>query len=195
LSQQGFDVLILAGGKSRRMGVDKAGIVLAGKTLLEHVLDQAASWGGNRILVAGPPRAWVRAEYVSDPPEHPPSTLRGIYAGLLASSSPWTLVTGCDMPFVKREVVARLWAIKNQGGAVAWWHGRLQPLPGFYPRLASQVIAAMLADNRFHLANLLDRLEPAVDRDVSAFDPEGISFFNINSPADLVLAEESMRRR
>ncbi|MDD4658769.1 MAG: molybdenum cofactor guanylyltransferase [Eubacteriales bacterium] len=184
----------MAGGKSRRMGVDKAGIVLAGKTLLEHVLDQAASWGGNRILVAGPPRDWARAEYIPDPPEHQPSSLRGFYAGLIACSSPWALITGCDMPFVKGEVVSCLWAAKNAGGAVAWWQNRRQPLPGFYPRQGAEIIAAMLADNRFHLAGLLDRLQPAVARDIARVDPEGISFFNINSPDDLDLAERMGRR-
>lgn len=176
------------------MGVDKAGIVLGGKTMLEHVLDKAASWGGNRILVAGPPRDWAQADYIPDPPEHQASSLRGFYAGLIACSSPWALITGCDMPFVKGEVVSCLWAAKNAGGAVAWWHNRRQPLPGFYPRQGAEIIAAMLADNRFHLANLLDRLQPAVAWDIARVDPEGISFFNINSPDDLDLAERMGRR-
>ncbi len=186
---QGFDVLILAGGKSRRMGIDKAGIVLGGKTLLEHTLDKAVNWGGNRILVAGPPRNWVEAEYIPDPPQHQPCSLRGLYGGLLASSSPWTLVAGCDMPFIKSEVISHLWALKNSGGAVAWWRNRRQPFPGFYPRQGLQIVAAMLEENRFHLAALLDRLQPAVARNISLVDPEGISFFNINTPEELDLAE------
>lgn len=189
-----FDIVILAGGLSRRMGRDKADVVLAGKTLLEHALDNARTWGGRRILVAGPPRAWPRAEYVPDPPGLPPSSLVGFYAGLLASSSPWVLISACDMPFIRREAVELLWAIRNAGGAVFRWQQRLQPLPGLYPRRAVPVIETMLAENRYHLANLLDRLEPAV-ADATAVDPLGESFFNINSPADLAAAETWVRRR
>lgn len=186
---EGFDILILAGGRSRRMGVDKAGIVLAGKTLLEHVLERANSWGGNRVLVVGPPRDWVAAEYVSDPPGYPHSSLLGIFAGLMAVNSPWAFITGCDMPFVKKEMVSHLWAQKNAGGAVAWWQNRLQPLPGFYPRAGSGVIAELLQENRFHLARALDCLKPAVVRDFSQVDSRGASFFNINSPDELQRAK------
>ena len=190
-----FDIVILAGGKSRRMGRDKAGLELAGKPLLEHALERASTWGGRQILVAGPPRDWLQAEYISDPPGFQPSSLLGFYAGLLASRSPWTLVTGCDMPFIQGELVALLWAAKNQGGAVAWWQNRRQPLPGLYPRHAAQVIGEMLAEDRFHLANLLDRLEPAVVWDLLAVDPEGFSFFNINSPLEFNMAKELIGSR
>lgn len=187
-----FDVLILAGGLSRRMGADKASLDLAGKTLLEHLLAGAAAWGGQDILVSGPPRDWPQARYVPDAPGHPPSSLRGIYTGLLVAASPWVLVVGCDMPFVRPEVVSRLWQEKNAGGAVAKWHNRLQPLPGLYPRQGAAVIAELLAENRFHLAALLDHLQPAVVRDIQQVDPEGWSFFNINTPEELAAARERL---
>ena len=122
-----------------------------------------------------------------------PSSLRGLYGGLLASSSSWILVASCDMPFIKGEVISLL-GLKNSGGAVAWWHHRLQPFPGFYPRGGLPLIASMLAENRFHLAALLDRLQPAVDRDIALADPEGISFFNINTPEELAWAEARLGR-
>lgn len=181
-----FDIVILAGGKSRRMGRDKAGIMLAGKTLLEHALANAGTWGGRRILVAGQARAGVQAQFIPDPPGYEPSSLLGFYAGLLASSSPWVFFCGCDMPFIQRELVELLWASKNSRGAVARWN-RLQPLPGLYPRGAARIIEQMFAEKRYHLANLLDRLEPAVleEEAVAAKDPRGISFFNINSRKEL----------
>lgn len=190
-----FDIVILAGGRSRRMGRDKAGIKLAGKTLLEHALDNACTWGGKRILVAGPARSWVRAQYIPDPPGYQPSSLLGFYAGLLASSAPWVFISGCDMPFVRREVVELLWAAKNRGGAVAHWQ-RLQPLPGLYPREAAGVIEKMFAEKRYHLANLLDRLEPAVveQEQVAAWDPWGRSFFNINSREELAEAQRILQQ-
>lgn len=185
-----FDVIILAGGKSRRMGRDKAAIELAGKTLLEHAVDNARSWGNGQVLVAGPPREWLRAEYVPDPPGYAASSLLGIYAGMIASSRPWRLVCGCDMPFIRKDVIEQLWIAKNSGGSAAMWNNRLQPLPGIYPREAEGIIEAMLAEDRYHLANLLDRLEPAIlsQAEVAFCDPQGLSFFNINSPEELAMA-------
>lgn len=174
------------------MGRDKAGLSLGGKTLLEHVLERAKGWGGKRIMVAGPVRPWVAAEYIPDHTQHRPSSLRGFYGGLLAAGSPWVLVTGCDMPFVKKEVVSHLWREKNAGGAVAWWHNRLQPLPGFYPRLGAKAVAALLAGGSLHLTSLLDCLQSARIRDITTVDPEGLSFFNINTPDDLSLAEKRL---
>lgn len=186
-----FDVIILAGGKSRRMGQDKAGIELAGKTLLEHALDNARTWGAKEILIAGPPRDWLPAQYILDPPGFEPSSLLGIYAGMLASTRPWRLVTGCDMPFVSQDFVRALWQEKNQGGAVAMWHNRLQPLPGLYPRVATETIHSLLLMRRYHLAAVLDYLSPAVISAprVAEFDAEGLNFFNINSPEDLEQAK------
>lgn len=186
-----LDVIILAGGKSRRMGSDKAGIELGGKSLLKHAMDNARSWGAKRILVAGPPRPWLQAEYISDPPGYEPSSLLGFYAGFLASGSPWSLVIGCDMPFLSREVVELLWTAKNQGGAVAQWQNRLQPMPGLYPRRAAQEAQDLLANKRFHLAALLDRLDPAVvpEAAILNLDPGGYSFYNVNSREELAAAE------
>jgi len=192
-----LDVIVLAGGRSRRMGRDKAGIPLARKTLLEHVLANARTWGANRIVVAGPPRDWVRAQYIPDPPGYEPSSLLGLYAGMLGSQSPWRLVIGCDMPFVTGDLVQLLWDNRNAGGAAARWQKRLQPLPGLYPGHATEVIAGMLTQRRYHLTALLDKLEPTVvgEEQVAALDPSGSSFFNINSPDDLAMAREIMETR
>lgn len=192
-----FDAIILAGGKSRRMGRDKADLELAGETLLARSMDNARSWGARRIFVAGPARGWQKAEYVSDPQGYEPSSLLGFYAGMLASDSAWKVVVGCDMPFVGKEMIHALWEAKNQGGAVATWHNRLQPLPGLFPREASEVIARLLEQNRFHLAAVLDYLNPGVvaRETIISFDPRGLSFFNINSPDEYELAQTLIQDR
>ncbi|MTI96318.1 MAG: molybdenum cofactor guanylyltransferase [Firmicutes bacterium] len=187
-------VIILAGGRSRRMGVDKAGLDLAGERLLTRVYQRVIRWQPAEILISGPPRPWLAARYLPDPPGIQPSSLLGFYTGLLASKSRWNLVVGCDMPFVQREFVDLLWQHKNAGGAVARWQHRLQPLPGLYPATALEIITELFSERRYHLAALLDRLAPTAlsPEQVAAVDPDGLSFFNINAPDDLTAAKHIM---
>lgn len=102
-----FDAVILAGGAARRLGGrDKPGLLVGGATLLDHAV--AACAGARRIVVVGPERptaapvTWVR----EDPPGGGP--VAALAAGLAAVSAPVTLLLAADLPFVTREVTARL---------------------------------------------------------------------------------------
>ncbi len=187
-------VIILAGGKSRRMGRDKATMMLGEKTLLQWALDFADSESDN-VLVAGPERRGMEACYIDDLPGYPPSSLLGLASALDKAQGEWQLVIGCDMPFVRPTLVDLLRKSANDGGAVACWHNRVQPLPLLLPRSRALPAALeLLADNRFHLAALLDRLDPAVvpAQQVALADSEGHSFFNINSREDMDRARDML---
>lgn len=185
-----FDAAILAGGRSRRMGQDKANIHLGSKTLLEICVEQAWSWQPRKVLVIGPERPLPGVKFIPDPPVGEPSSLKGVWVSLRAMESPWLLVLGCDMPFVAGELVKLLWQARSAGGSAAWWQGRLQPLPMLLPKDAAGVAEALLRQKRFHLAALQDQLLPGVvaEKQVQAVDPRGLSFFNINTPEDWALA-------
>ena len=141
-----FDALILAGGRSARLGgVPKSGLRLDGETLLERTL-RAAS-GARAVVVVGPdpgnlPRGILAVR--EDPPFAGPAA--AIAAGLLALSgdtqrgtSPpaaWTLVLACDMPHVAMAVNALLEELEKSqhlDGVIARAaDGRLQPLVAVY---------------------------------------------------------------
>lgn len=156
-----FDAVILAGGRSSRLGgVPKSQLVLAGATLLERSL-QAAS-GARRIVVVGPDAETLPPHVLScreDPPFGGPAA--AIAAGLAAlagasrsgadAPAPLTLVLACDMPQVVDAVAALLEAMTGAGGAAAAGppaaadgavavsaDGRMQPLVGFYGTAALQ---------------------------------------------------------
>lgn len=187
-----FDVIILAGGRSRRMGQDKAVLRLGGKSLLEWTL-ALAERSGDQVVVAGPPRPGIEANYVPDLPGFPTSSLLGLASALDGAAGQWQLAIGCDMPFVRPEFMRLLWQSRNCGGAVAMWHNRIQPLPMLLPRIpACSHSMDLLKAGRFHLAALLDKLEPAVvsKEQVAAVDGKGRSFFNINTLEDLDIARQ-----
>ena len=125
----GFDAIVLAGGTARRMrGVDKAGIVIAGRALLERALDAVAE--ADRIVVVGPERPVTRR--VSFVTESPPGggPVPALLAGLERVRAGRVVVVACDMPFITPAVVTRLLhAIGDADGAMLRdGEGRPQPL-------------------------------------------------------------------
>ena len=142
-----FDAVILAGGTGRRLGgVDKAGLVVAGFSLLDRVL--LASAGAGRTVVVGEPRPTVRA--VDWAQEDPPSggPLAGLGAGLATLSDPQigrepanaaeiVVVLATDLPWLSVADVTRLRAAlaadpAADGALFVDPRGRAQPLTAVY---------------------------------------------------------------
>lgn len=135
-----FDALILAGGRSSRLGgTPKQGLVLDGATLLERCL--AASSGASSTVVVGPNPGYLPPHVLScrEQPEFA-GPAAAVAAGLTAlaaaeTGSAFTLVLACDMPFVGAAVEVLLGHLGpgQQGdGAVACEDGRIQFLAGIY---------------------------------------------------------------
>jgi molybdopterin-guanine dinucleotide biosynthesis protein A len=141
-----FDALILAGGRSTRLGgVPKSGLMLDGETLLERTLRAAA--GARAVVVVGPDPGNLPPGIVAvreDPAFAGPAA--AIAAGLIAlggdtepgtiPAAAWTLVLACDMPHVGMAVNALLEELeksRNVDGVIARAaDGRLQPLAAVY---------------------------------------------------------------
>lgn len=146
---QGTDAVVLAGGRSRRMGTDKTRLLLDGSTLLEHAL--AACEGARRIVVVGPwaPPGVPRTR--EDPPWGGP--VAALAAGLTAlgpDPAPGLLLLACDHPRV-RDAVPELYAARGRSGGADGWvaldpGGHRQPLLGLYRRAALDRALAGLGD-------------------------------------------------
>ncbi|MEO8282208.1 MAG: NTP transferase domain-containing protein [Pseudarthrobacter sp.] len=153
-----FDAVILAGGRSARLGgVPKQELKYDGETLLRRSV--AAAGGARAVVVVGPDAGETPAGTLScreEPPFGGPAA--AIAAGLAAlekaegSRPPLTLVLACDMPKVRQAVAALREGLLAAGpaagrdGVVAVSEdGRRQPLVGFYSTAALQRSAAELA--------------------------------------------------
>jgi molybdopterin-guanine dinucleotide biosynthesis protein A len=99
--------LILAGGDSRRMGQDKAALVLDGKTLLEHVTATMQQVFPKVIVSVRQLRSGVEVPQVCDEQEAG-GPLAGLIAGLAQADTPWVFAVACDMPFVTARVIEKL---------------------------------------------------------------------------------------
>jgi molybdopterin-guanine dinucleotide biosynthesis protein A len=150
------DVVVLAGGGGRRLGgVDKPGLEVGGRTLLDRVLeacDPAAS-----IVVVGPERTTSRP--VTWTREQPPGggPLAGLAAGLAHVTAPVILLLAADLPFFTPECAAALVAAAP---AVLMGEDREQWLCSAWP---TQLLAAALEGVEVdggRLGTLLDSLGP-----------------------------------
>ncbi len=117
--------------------------------------------------------------------------LAGVAGGLQAATHDWALVIGCDMPFVSAELVTFLASLRNGWQAVAPQCARgLEPLHAFYHRDLLPQLEAAVARGERRLGLFLQTVPSllAPEELWRPYDPEGLSFFNVNTPADLARA-------
>jgi len=144
-----FSAVILAGGKSSRMGRDKAWLEVGGQTLLARQIGLVRDAGASEIFISG--RADVDyssfgCRVLKDKFQNA-GPLAGIERALAASTSPLLLVLAVDMPAMSAAFLQGL-ATKcaNDSGAIPKVEGRIEPIAAFYPK-ASHTLAVMLLDS------------------------------------------------
>lgn len=181
--------IVLAGGKSRRMGCDKALLPFLGTTLLEHVIAQARKAVGDVIVVADVPDRYVLAggtRVVGDayPGAGP---LGGIVTGLRATEEGYHLVVGCDMPYLEPAIL-RLLIREAQGldGAIPEIDGRVEPLCAVYHSRCAAVFeeALRLGERAVHRAVEYANMKRVHEETLRAIDKDLHSFINLNTPAE-----------
>jgi molybdopterin-guanine dinucleotide biosynthesis protein A len=186
---------ILAGGKSTRMGADKAFVRLNGRTLLARMLDAARSVTSNVSLVGDPAKYGAFAPAVQDIfPNCGP--LGGIHAALSSSATDLNVVLAVDTPFVSQALLQFLLtrARKSPGSivTVAQANGGYQPLCALYRREFANPAEQALRAGRLKIDALFD---PATTQVIgeAELESEGFSaniFRNLNTPDELVRAQE-----
>jgi len=183
-----FTVIILAGGKSSRMGEHKACMLLRGKPLIRYAIDLAGSLSAGIIISANE----HRAEYDGFPvvkdilPVSAP--LAGIHAGLKSSRTDWNLVLSCDMPNLTKALIEQLaGAIDDRLKMVMPGHdGFVEPLCSFYHRDLVPVIESNFLAGKISLLDL-----PAVVShrvvELNDLSPAECAFIfkNLNEKGDL----------
>jgi molybdenum cofactor guanylyltransferase len=181
---------VLAGGASRRMGRDKATLVVGGVELAALALAAAARVADPVVLVApeGHPARRLAAAPVADPGQGP---LAALAAALAALDADHVLVLAGDHPGLRVELLAHLAALAGEAEAVACRRGpRLEPLIAVYRRAPALALArSRLADpaGDRSLAGLLAGLRTLVVEEPQwrPLDPDGRSFVDLDDQADL----------
>ena len=186
-------VAIQAGGTSQRMGRDKARVLLAGRPLITHVLERAAPLGTDVLVTTNSPEAFDFLGVRLVPDDHPGAgALAGLHTALRAARAARVLVLACDLPFVCVPLLEHLLQVAPEADAVLpRWHGELEPLHAVYRRTCLGPIEQALAAGQqrmisFHASV---RVHVVDEKEIAAFDPQGLTFFNVNTPEELQTAE------
>lgn len=180
--------VILAGGDSRRMGRDKATLILDGKPLLQHVTDAVVQVFPHVMVSVRQSREGLDFRQVCDV-RNEAGPLAGLAAALASIETPWLFAVACDMPFVSPALLDFL-AEQRAGhqAVVPMVQGHPQPLAAFYARSCLAEIREVLAsDGRHSLRALLERLDVCYvdEAQLQEHDPQLRSFFDLDTPEDV----------
>jgi len=182
--------IILAGGKSSRMGTNKALLKIAGQTVIERTANELKKITDQLLIVTNTFEDYeflqlpmVEDEWKGKGP------LAGIHAGLNASNSEHNLIVACDMPFISATLGEYLLNDLNDYQAVIpRLYGQLHPLFGAYRKEVYKEVANALENDRLRIRQFLDEIQ------VKIVTEEGLKHdnlilkdtdvFNMNDPKE-----------
>lgn len=189
-------LIILAGGKSSRMGTNKSMLRLKEKTVIEAIRDTLSPLVKDIIIVSNQPEvyAFLGLPVVEDNIKDK-GPLAGLQAGLEASKHDTNLIVACDMPFISATIAkALLQDSKDVDAVVPVIQEKLHPLFAVYKKSITHEVTTCLENDNLRIRSLLEKLNVRYV-DENKLDPHGLidlkkSFFNMNYPSDYDLAKD-----
>lgn len=150
---------ILAGGKSTRMGTDKALLDFHGKSFLAQMVSIIEPFCDSISICGNNPGYETYGLRVIPDNYSNIGPIAGIYSALFHSTSEWNLVVSVDTPFLDAGLIQRLLTEKGQGDCVIPKHtSGIEPLAGLYRKSAFEQVSRMIQNNNFKLVNLISEL-------------------------------------
>ncbi len=170
------------------MGTAKALLLFDNEPLIVHVVAALQCRFGEVVVVTAPGQDLpsLPVTLVSDDVAYQ-GPVGGIYYGLTAASSDAAFVTSCDSVFLNIDLISHLLSqISDHDVVVPHWEGRFQPLHAVYRRSVLPLLAGQLERGELRPVHLFDkvRLRRIDEDEIRRFDPDGSSFFNMNTPQD-----------
>lgn len=183
--------ILLAGGKSRRMGEDKRFLHVGECTLFERSLAVLRDLFQNVLVVIAQDSLPLQADVPVIRDLVPDcGSLGGLYTGLRQASTEHIFVVACDMPFLNPHAVRYVTALKDNADIVmAQRENGLQPTHALYSRRCLPVIEEMIHTHHMKIQDIVAhpslRVRLITEVEMARIDPEGRSFMNVNTPSDL----------
>ena len=185
-----------------RLGRIKALEILNGQSLIERTVDCLYSLSRSVLVITSQEQFEViaasrlRGKVIVDlcPGR---GVLGGIYTGLASTDSCYSLVVGCDMPFLNRNLLRYLIGLAPGFDLVVpRVDGMYEPLHAVYSRSCLAPVTKLMEQNNLGISKLFDIVNTRyVDKgEIAKFDPQFLSFFNVNTLYDLGKAKEIMKQ-
>lgn len=197
--------IILAGGKSKRMGLNKSFLKVGEVTMIERTTELMKSLFERVILITNTPDEYkfLGIEMFEDIYKNV-GPLAGIHSGLSHSNTDKNFIISCDMPFVNKGVIEFIIKYKtNKSITITKADGFVQQLCGLYSKQDLQEIVEIIDDDKFEINNsqkcgckvlqLVQKLDADIIDIANEYDgyEEGM-FLNMNKPEDFELVRGRM---
>ncbi len=189
--------IILSGGKSIRMGENKAFIEIDGVSIIRRIDLLFKELFQEVVIVTNEKELFMNLGskiYTDLLPDK--GALGGLYTGLYFSNFHYSFCVACDMPFIKKSLVEYL--IKNREDAdviVPKTKDGLQPLHAIYSRNCLNPIKKIIERGKYKILDFYHTVKVRIveEDDFSFLDPIGESFINVNTPEELSLIRRNKK--
>ena len=182
--------IILSGGKSLRMGEDKAFISVGGIPIIQRIQETFEKIFSEILIVANDKDRYRHLGLPVYPDLIPRrGALGGIYTGLFYATRPYAFFVASDMPFVRESVVRYLISrIEGEDALVPRTIDGLHPLHAIYSKNCLGAVKEVLDEGGFRVIDFFPRVNTKVieEADFRGLDPMRESLINVNTPDDLV---------
>jgi molybdopterin-guanine dinucleotide biosynthesis protein A len=200
--------VILAGGRSKRLGNEKGLLEISGKPLIRHTYNRIAKLVDEVIIVLSTveqlnqyAKIFTKNEAIQVIDEkETEGPLAGMIAGFHAATGEYCLLVPCDAPFISKDVIALLLDLCQGYDAVVprWPNGYIEPLHAVYrTKTAVKMAVEAYKIGRRDLRAVLERLQYVLYLStlvIKEIDPKLLTFFNLNNISDLRRAEEMSKK-
>ncbi len=209
-------LILLAGGKSTRLGIEKAFLELEGRLLIEQIIcklmdlfdDVLIISSGNidklnkiankisvKYRLKGKRRIVVKQDLIKNK-----GPLGGIYSGLFYSKTKNNFVIACDMPFVNHNLISFMWRLANRYNfhiIVPKISNFIEPLHAVYSKDVLKKIKKQIESGNLKIFDFINKIEKTKVRyitkeEIERFDKNRLCFFNLNNISDLKKAKSSL---
>lgn len=202
-----FAAIVLAGGENLRLPHLKSNLLVGGEILIRRITLSLLSLFKDILIVVDEDKfdyleklmySFGRSVKLVSDVVGPKCPLRGLYSGLLYSPAKFNFLVGCDMPFLQKELISYMARRISRADILIPRTGKfLEPLHAFYSSRCLHSIEKVLREGERKMVSFFPYVEVEyLEREeIAIFDPQGISFFNINTIDDWKKAMEIEKKR
>lgn len=195
-SSEASTAVILAGGKSMRMGFDKQGLIINGRYLLEQMVGELSAVFERIIIISNSPEIYSDMElpksvFITEDMIKGMGPIGGIYTGLMHSTSEYAFFIACDMPHISLDYIRyQVDIIKEHRGISAVLsrkNGYLEPFHGFYSKSLIPTILSNMDQHNLKISEIFRGHEVlVVEEEIIMEYSKNLEIFdNLNTTTDL----------
>jgi len=200
-----ISAVILAGGKSKRFGKNKAFFKIGGIILIDQIVEKMGKLSNEIIIVTNILKKldyltkkfnYLNIKLIKDIIPHKGS-LGGIYSGLLFAKNNSIFVVACDMPFLNTSLLKYIISFSEEYDVIIpKINNFFEPLHAIYSKKCLKPIKKLIYENNLKIIDFFKYVDvKCIEKnEIEKFDPEFLSIFNINTLEDLKEATEICTR-